>query len=120
MSARALLAAFPRRQAAGEIERVDRRRRRHRQHVAVAHVHHHHRRARIRAVMGGDGFLGGALQIQVNRQHHVLARLRLAPDVFRLAVALAVDQHDSAPARPRSSSSKPHSTPTTPRKSGRR
>ena len=42
--------------------------------------------------MLGDGCFGGALQIQINRQHHILPRLRLAPDVFRLTIALTVDQ----------------------------
>ena len=98
-----------------KIIRVERRRRNHRQHVAAAHVHDDNRAARIRALMRRERFLRRALDVEVNRQHDIVARLRLAPDVFRLAIAELLTSTDSPPARPRNNESKPHSIPVTPR-----
>ena len=87
------LLVFLPRNALCKIVRVERRRRRHRQHVAQTHVHHHHRGLRFRAPTVFERILGGALKIEVQGQHEVLAGLRLGVHVSRLAVAHVVDEH---------------------------
>ena len=72
--------------------RVERRRRHHCQDVAGVHVHDDHRAACGRAGDTLQRALRRPLKIQVNRQHHVPARLGRAPDVLGLPVAGVVDQ----------------------------
>ena len=83
------------RDAAGKAVRVERRQAREYQHVAVGRVDRHHAAAPAR-----EGFLGHALQLDVDRHAQVAARLRLVRAQLRVRAlgearrpTLGVHQH---------------------------